>query len=543
MLYFFIYKKNINTAAVIIFFISIIFLALQAFYVKPIMAQQGNIRETNLQNIILNRCEQFLKSGKIEQARKAIEEANTYSSACETNPNYKRVLGLYQKQKKEYVDNLMFKTNNLFKAQEYEKCLELIKKIMIFEPENAQALDKLKICDQKIAEARAAAERSGEHYASVKNIDQKKAEIRKQNFKESLALIDQKKLQEAYQALKYALKDDASNSYMLEKFRYVQLLIRISKEVTTFNSLVSSNAQNDTCEIILLGLEKNDPDFKLRKAALKETQIGEHLRMIGLFYMQKKRSDKAETFFKMCLENAFIRDEAMYQLAVLEYEQQNYKESYKKIKTLYYSQNDNISNYSKIRSYYYELVFKIYHLILITIAIQFSIFLFLGYKSYGVIDYAFDNAITRVLTFRLNDARNYFERGAALFNNQNYSAAIKYLQKSIYLDSSNIIAHQTLGIALFKNKKYEEAQNEFEIVLKILPNHQRAAYYMAIIYDYQKRYKDALNMLEVARGLTVDKKNYSVNEIEKNKHLYMQVFSEYKQAADKILNFNENLIS
>ena len=81
---------------------------------------QISAREINLQNIALNKCEQYLKVNKIELAAKSFEEASSYERAAEANPNYKKVKETFERKKKEYIKDLTDKGNQFFLEKKFE---------------------------------------------------------------------------------------------------------------------------------------------------------------------------------------------------------------------------------------------------------------------------------------------------------------------------------------------------------------------------------------------------------------------------------------
>ncbi len=264
---------------------------------------------------------------------------------------------------------------------------------------------------------------------------------------------------------------------------------------------------------------------------------------ISKYYLAHNRHDEAESVLKSSLEFTGISDETMFLLAKIFYERQDYVQSYQTFKTLRVKEDLAAEFKPQIRGYYYELLFRLYKLLIMTTFIQLAILSLIAYRSYEIVDYAFEGVITRFFTFRMYDSKYYYEKGMIHYNKSNFERAILNLTKAISLDKSNVSAYHTLGLCYYRKKTYDQARLSFETVLKMTPNNQRAAYYLALIYDYMKMPKEAVRMLEIARGITVTNRNFTMLEIEKNKRLYLGTFQDYKLSADKILNLNEPILN
>ncbi len=500
-------------------------------------------REINLQNIALNKCEQYIKANKIELAAKSFEEANGYQRAIEYNPNYHKIKELFEKKKKEYVKELTDRGNQLFLERKYEDSKRLFSKVIAIEPGNLQALDKIETCDEQLK----ILERKREVYHNpsldIKIIEKWDSERLKEISARALKMMNLKNFKAALELFTECKSKDPNNPYFEDKVKAVERFIKIQNLSNDFTKNVSANPGNPLCATILARLEKEDKDFSLRRYALEETNLINHILSIASFYLFNKRHDEAESLLRMSISIAGASDKILFLLAEICFEKQDYSQSYQAIKTLKYKSELGAELKPRVRSYYYELTFRLYKLLISVTFIQLAVLLMIAYKSYKLVDYAFEGVITRFFTFRMHDSKYYYERGMIQYNRANYSRAITELLKSVSLDKSNVSAHQTLGLCYYKSGVYDRARLSLEAVMKMSPNNQRAAYYLALVYDYMKMPKEAIVMLEAARGITVTSRSFTMLEIEKNKRLYLGTFQDYKLSADKILNLNEPIIS
>mgnify|MGYP003818113771 CR=1 FL=1 len=503
---------------------------------------QTPAREINLQNIALNKCEQYIKANKIELAAKSFEEAASYRRAVESNPNFLKVRELFEKKRKEYIKDLTDKGNQLFLEKKYEDCKKIFTKVSAIAPENLQALDKIQLCEEQLK----LLERKREVYHNpsldIKTIEKWDSERLKTVSMQAINMISQKNFSAALQLLLECKKKDPNNPYFDEKIKSVKKFIQIIDLSNNFNKKTMANPMDATCEIILKTLESEDGDYKLRRYALEDKNFSKHMISISRYYLAHNRHDEAESVLKSSLNFTGISDETMFLLAKIFYERQDYVQSYHTFKTLRVKEDLAAEFKPQIRGYYYELLFRLYKLLIMTVLIQLTILSVIAYRSYEIIDYAFEGVITRFFTFRMYDSKYYYEKGMIHYNKSNFERAITNLTKAISLDKSNVSAYHTLGLCYYRKKTYDQARLSFETVIKMTPNNQRAAYYLALLYDYMKMPKEAVRMLEIARGITVTNRNFTMLEIEKNKRLYLGTFQDYKLSADKILNLNEPIL-
>lgn len=90
----------------------------------------------------------------------------------------------------------------------------------------------------------------------------------------------------------------------------------------------------------------------------------------------------------------------------------------------------------------------------------------------------------------------YLEQGFNYLQMQDYTNAEKSARSAIKLDSTQAVAHFTLGIALFNQGKNYEALNSIESTLWINPDNRVAQFYKALILINQKKHDAALKILQ-----------------------------------------------
>ena len=87
------------------------------------------------------------------------------------------------------------------------------------------------------------------------------------------------------------------------------------------------------------------------------------------------------------------------------------------------------------------------------------------------------------------------------FDQQKFQKAIDYSSKRIELNPNNHVAYLDRGLSNRKLKKYDEAEKDFKISLKIMPNFFRAFGYRSYLYmqqgKNQEAFKDAKKAVEI----------------------------------------------
>jgi len=534
--------KNFEKNLIIFFFSGAFAIFVLAAQMLPVWSAPNLTREINLQNIALNKCEQYLKAGRFEDAIKSFEEAKSYANAIEKNQNFKRVSELFFEKKKDYIKQLTDSGNKLFTEKKYEDSEKIFKKILVFEPQNGQAIDKIMLCQKQLTRLEYNREVTSDPSLDIKTMEKGDSKYAGEMFRRALESIKEKKFTAALDLLLKSREQNTQNKQIDEQIKLVKTYIRISKNAKAFNAAVSINPLNPTCEVILNDLSVEDKPFKLRIASLDETSYARHLIAIATFYLHQLRHDEAELILKKCMEFASERDEALFLLGKIYYDKKDFYQSYKTFKSLRTMGSLDTMRASNIRNYYYELIFRIYKLLILCILIQISILSLLAYRSYAIIDYAFNGIITQFFTFKFYDAKYYLEKGMGDFNHARYQKALSSLIKCTSMDKSNISARYAMGVCYYQTKTYDQARTALETLMKMMPNHQRGAYYLALLYDHYKMPVQAVAMLEIARGITVVNRNFTMLEVEKNKRIYLGVFQDYKISADKILGLNEKVI-
>ncbi len=517
------------------------FSAMGSFYAHA----QGSLtsRELNTQNMALNRCEQFLKAGRMEDAIKSFNEAAELKRAIDLNPNFKRVGEIFEKQRKEYIKKIMDEGNNLFMARKYTDAKKLFAKIKSVDPENAQAEDKIQICEEQIKLLERVRETHHDTKIDMAELEKIDSEELKKTSLRAIELLKLKKLNEALALFKECHKKDSNNPYFADKIKLIEGLIYVLKLSASFNEAVAKNFRDPTCEVMLAELDKLDPVFKLRLAALDERSLSRNLNSIGEYFFLKQKYDKAETVLKKCVEFVGDRNDIRYLLGKIYYHNKELWKSYQKFKMLQSSSELDPAISASVKMFYYELMFRIYKALFLTMLLQSAMTAFMAWRGFYIVDYAYDGMITRFFTMSMREASHYYEKGMVAINKGDYKGAVVNLRKCVSLDKSNIKAFYNIGYSLYKLKEFEKSRIELEAVLKAMPNHQRAAYFLALLYDSVKLQKEAIRMLEIARGITVTHRSFSNIEIDKNRRLYLDTFQEYKLSADKILGLNEEIMT
>ncbi|MGB3463613.1 MAG: tetratricopeptide repeat protein, partial [Cyclobacteriaceae bacterium] len=228
--------------------------------------------------------------------------------------------------------------------------------------------------------------------------------------------------------------------------------------------------------------QKAIDNYKL--SALDETETGAYSSYyLGKLYIETDNKNYARSAFSEALksEKEEIREEALYQLAKLEYDLGNFGESIRQLKRY----NEEYPS-GKYRTDVSEYITRS----------------FLNTSDYDIaIDYIESlNSLSQNLKSTYQQVT--FLKGADLFNNRKFSSSVKYFDKSLkYKVSSDrtISAHFWKGEAYSIGKLYEEAISSFKSALYTTPStdegrllHIRARYGLGYAYYNSKDYPNAL---------------------------------------------------
>jgi tetratricopeptide (TPR) repeat protein len=89
-----------------------------------------------------------------------------------------------------------------------------------------------------------------------------------------------------------------------------------------------------------------------------------------------------------------------------------------------------------------------------------------------------------------------FGKGRAALDHDDLNAAIPHLQKYVAARPGDVRGHALLGWTLYQTKRYDEAVQEFELGLAIVPDDPYLEVNLAKIYAYQKKTDKALELFK-----------------------------------------------
>jgi rhomboid protease GluP len=89
-----------------------------------------------------------------------------------------------------------------------------------------------------------------------------------------------------------------------------------------------------------------------------------------------------------------------------------------------------------------------------------------------------------------------FGKGQAALDHDDLSAAIPHLEKYVAARPGDVRGHALLGWTLYQTKRYDEAVQEFELGLAIVPDDPYLEVNLAKIYAYQKKTDKALELFK-----------------------------------------------
>ena len=109
-----------------------------------------------------------------------------------------------------------------------------------------------------------------------------------------------------------------------------------------------------------------------------------------------------------------------------------------------------------------------------------------------------------------------FNIGCLHYRKKEYKKAVIHLEKSKKIDQKFILATLVMGLCYSKLKNIKAAKINFIAVLKVQPSHRVALTALSIIYYNEKRFDDAILLLN--KLLVKDSSNILVRELKSNIH-------------------------
>lgn len=163
-----------------------------------------------------------------------------------------------------------------------------------------------------------------------------------------------------------------------------------------------------------------------------------------------------------------------------------------------------------------------------------EVYLLLG-DSKTAVNYV-DEAISR----NRKNAESYYLKGMVLMDNRDTSNAITNFKISANIDSSNYMTYMQLG-AIYNSRNDTNSKIYFEKALKIVPNDERALYYLAMYYQEQKDFDRALELYELITANYPNNKRAYYN----SGYIYLVEFEDFENAIimfESAVNISEGYV-
>ncbi len=106
------------------------------------------------------------------------------------------------------------------------------------------------------------------------------------------------------------------------------------------------------------------------------------------------------------------------------------------------------------------------------------------------------------------DVYELFQRGSALLESGDYSAAAIPLEKASRIEPDKTSIREALGRAYFRSFQYEEARAEFEAVVERAPTNDFALFCLGRSLMLLGRHQEARKPLALAAQLRPERREY-----------------------------------
>lgn len=123
------------------------------------------------------------------------------------------------------------------------------------------------------------------------------------------------------------------------------------------------------------------------------------------------------------------------------------------------------------------------------------------------------------------NASDWFEKGMALYNENNFTGSLEAYERAIEIDPSNSEAWNNKGIDLGILGRYDEALYAFQEATQLNSSYAEAWYNMGAIFDIQGKYVSAIQAYSAATRINPsyqkawEAKNYDINIIGLKRYL------------------------
>lgn len=130
------------------------------------------------------------------------------------------------------------------------------------------------------------------------------------------------------------------------------------------------------------------------------------------------------------------------------------------------------------------------------------------------------------------DYITYFNMGCIYYKMGNYSKALDHLAKSLGINERFYLSLLVSGLCHSRLNNLERAEDNFQMVLRHVPENRVALTALAIIYYNSSRYDRSLALLD--RILTLDKETLTLRELKSDILLKMGRFDESAKITKEI---------
>lgn len=127
--------------------------------------------------------------------------------------------------------------------------------------------------------------------------------------------------------------------------------------------------------------------------------------------------------------------------------------------------------------------------------------------------------------FGQTNASDWFDKGVALYNEDNFTGSLDAYEKAIEVDPRNAEAWNNKGIDLGILGKYDEALYAFREATQLNSSYAEAWYNMGAVFDIQGKYVNAIQAYSTATRINPsyqkawEAKNYDINIIGLQRYL------------------------
>lgn len=493
-------------------------------------ARAQSVAEVNLVNGLVNSAERALKEDKILAALDALVQAEKLKVPSE---RINEVLALVIKRRKEMAEARLQKVRMFLNDNDTKRAVSHLKEILEFWPDNEDVLKKLAELGVTVKQLNLKAQQYQKEDFNL--LDRLREQIR--NVEQALArLADLEKKRLIKQAL-----DDATGYYeKYEKHPAIEIKLNLYRAawaaLSEYEAIVAAEKSGDDLACAAAGARaaERDPELRYGFLGLEPDDLSLRLLFAAAAGARTGNGPLAVELARR-LEDLGRGGAASYALALRERAAGRHGEALKLLSQAGLLANDAERKHMDIRRLSAASFLVHYRSLLFAMLCQTLVFGLVAWRTFVFADLALDHELSRFLFQEEREIGYYITRCQQLITRGKWKKAERLAHYILKRNPNVPQARLWTGVCRYRLGDKRLAMKIVAEFLKGAPRHPEGNYYMALLKDDHNQPREALQHLELARGIAGASRKFNMEEITVKDDRYRALFMEYKTAAAEML--------